>query len=396
MSIVPRYVRTELDRAVHAFQHQFGRPPTWAAVAPGRVNLMGEHTDYNGGFVLPIAIDRACVAVGGPAGSTECSRVYSDDVAEAIAVDLRRELSAASLSQAGIARGSWGSYAAGVLAKFRPLGLDRNLDIAVASSVPLGSGLSSSAALEVAVATLAERLLGRSLGEWEKSRLCQSAEHEYAGVPCGIMDQLASVCGMSGAAVLIDCEASTFRPVRMPPGLSVVVVNSNVRHTLAGGEYSKRRAACESAARKLGVPNLRRARSGQLDARLTDEEERCVRHVTSECERALATAQAMESGELDSLGRLFAASHASLRDDFRVSCRELDVLVDAAHGLKGVVGARMTGGGFGGCVVILTRTGAEDDVQDAVLESYHRQMRCSATAFVTAAADGARAIDLSP
>jgi galactokinase len=232
-------------------------------------------------------------------------------------------------------------------------------DLALATSVPIGAGLSSSASLEVAVATLIENMTGAAIGPIDKARLCQRAEHEWAGVPCGIMDQLVSVLGREGHALLIDCRTLDVTHVPMPADAAVVVADTGVRHELAAGEYAKRRAACSSAAAKLGIASLREATSGMADDPcLEDEERRCVRHVTTENERVLRAVEAMRAGDLPVLGRLMNDSHESLRRDYRVSCAELDALVGAARSVEGVLGARMTGGGFGGCAVVLTTIGA--------------------------------------
>lgn len=391
MPPTPPHIAPVLARAAAAFRAQFGNEPTWAAAAPGRVNLIGEHTDYNGGFVLPIAIDRVCVAVGGL--NPRESRVYTADLDRAGAFDTRAPIALKKEGAAsGIERGSWLSYVAGVMAQFQrpgwtgfsetgrghlarvevqsPRNRDRegaespaipNLDIAIASSVPVGSGLSSSAAIEVATATLLEQALGVTLDPKSKALLCQRAEHEFAGVPCGIMDQFISVMGREHHALLIDCRSQEARPVPMPDGAVIVVMNTNIRHALAGGEYAKRRATCAAAAIKLGVRELRDADVRALSASegsLSAQETRCARHVITENTRTLAAAEALRARDLSAFGQFMLDSHASLRDDYEVSCPELDTLVELAMKVPGVFGARMTGGGFGGCAVAMTEPGA--------------------------------------
>lgn len=382
-------------RASEAFRDRFDRPPTHGACAPGRVNLIGEHTDYNDGLVLPIAIDRRTVAVGAPAADPSRSRLLSVDLNEMIEVDLRPPLMSAEF-----AKGAWLSYVAGVFDGFSrarspsPL---HNLDLAIASSLPIGSGLASSAALEVAVATLLESVTGRMLDPVEKVLLCQRAEHEFAGVPCGIMDQMASVMGRRDRALLFDCRTREVKPVPMPgqERVAIVVINTGVRHALASGEYGARRAMCSAAATALEVPALRDATPELVEDRragLTPEEHRCARHVVTENARTLAAADALRTGDLAAMGRLMAESHASLRDDYRVSCPELDTVVEIASAHRGVLGARMTGGGFGGCAVALCEPAAAEPLTRAATLGYRKRHARECDVFATAACGGAKAL----
>jgi galactokinase len=269
------------------------------------------------------------------------------------------------------------------------------------ADLPQGGGLSSSAALEVAVATLVEALSGTTLAPLRKALLCQRAEHEFAGVPCGIMDQCSSVMGREGALLLLDCRS---RQVQLTPlaGPEVValIVNSNVRHELTDGGYAARRRQCEEAARTLGVPALRDVTPQGLErerSRLDDAHYRRARHVVTEIARTVEAADALRRGDWDTVGRLMYASHASLRDDFQVSCAELDLLVELAAGAgDGVIGSRMTGGGFGGCTVSLVRREALDGVVRHVAGGYQRQAGREATVFVTRPVDGARVIKAPP
>lgn len=386
-------------RAIAEFSAAFGREPVWGASAPGRVNLIGEHTDYNEGFVLPIAIDRVCVAVAGPAADARRSRVLAADLGRTAEVDLARPLEVGEGS-GQVAAGSWLSYIAGVAAQFQRLqgwGALPNLDIAIASSVPLGGGLSSSAAVEVATATLLEQVAGVSLEPRAKALLCQRAEHEFAGVPCGIMDQFVSVMGRTGHAILIDCRSQDATPIPMPAAerVSVVVINSNVRHALAGGEYAARRMACESAAAVLGVTALRDVDLDRLEGardRLSEIEYRRARHVVTENSRTLAAADALRAGDLEQMGRLMRESHESLRADYEVSCPELDTLVEVASTIPGVFGARMTGGGFGGCVVAIAEPSSAAALQERVGPEYEMRHGREAIFFVTAAGEGSRSV----
>lgn len=375
MPVAP-HIAPVLAHARSAFQATFGHQPRWAAAAPGRVNLIGEHTDYNGGFVLPIAIDRVCVAVVAPASDRERSRVLAADLKEVGEFDTRSPILSRHPDTdiaTGIAQGSWLSYLAGVLAQFQRRTPVPNLDMAIASSVPIGAGLSSSAAVEVATATVLEQALSITLDPLDKARLCQKAEHEFAGVPCGIMDQYISIHAREGSATLLDCRSMTGSNVPWPRDTALLVLDSGVRHALATGEYARRRAECAAAAAKLGVPELRDADPDLLSRRaalLTGVESRRARHVVSENARTLAAARAMNAGDAATLGRLMTASHASLRDDFEVSCSELDAIVDVACSLPGVHGARMTGGGFGGSAIALAEARAIDSIVEA-LANHH-------------------------
>jgi galactokinase len=290
-------------------------------------------------------------------------------------------------------------YVGGVFAEFARRGHGRNLDVVVASSVPIGGGLSSSASLEVAAAVLLEQAAGVRLPRPELALLCQRAEHEYAGVPCGIMDQFASAMGRAGHALLIDCRSQGVRSVPMPSREQavVLVVNTNVRHELAGGEYAQRRATCARAAAKLGVSSLRDADEALVTARrvvLSDEERRCAGHVISENSRVLDGVSALESGDLVRVGELMVASHASLKLDYRVSCEELDTIVDSLVTLEGVYGARMTGGGFGGCCVALVQPARLERVCRGVGAEYTRAHGRECTFHVVTPADGAEPVPL--
>ena len=361
------------------------------AAAPGRVNLIGEHTDYNDGFVLPMALDRRTVVAAGPRVGSVLS-LCSAELDETVELDLSRPL---------VPRpGHWSSYAAGVVAGVKARGASvPGLDVVIESDVPLGAGLSSSAAFEVAMATLLEEITGDRLDPREKARLCQRAEHDFAGVPSGIMDQLVAVLGRAGSAVRIDCRSLEVDYLDLSdPQVTVMIVNSNVRHDLADGAYADRRAACHDAARVLGVRALR-------DANLEDIEMharalgpvlvRRARHVVSENARVLGAADAFRRGDWDEAGRLMYRSHESLRDDFEVSCPELDTLVEIAVDLGragGVFGCRMTGGGFGGSVVCLVQSEAAADVSAAFERSYRERTGRTATVLSSRPGGGAEVL----
>jgi galactokinase len=382
------------DRARRAFRARFGAEPRWSAAAPGRVNLIGEHTDYNGGFVLPMAIDRYTVAVAGP-GTGRRIRLLSENTGQADELDATAPITRSTRVTRG--EGDWANYVRGVLAGFRHLEVDiPGLDVLIDSDVPLGSGLSSSAALEVAAATLLESVTGRVLDPIHKALLCQRAEHAFAGVPCGIMDQFASTLAREGHLLLLDCRSQELEHVPMTdPAVSVLITNSGVRHELATGEYGKRRARCEEAAAALGVPLLRDATLESLEAargRLPDETFRRARHVVTEDARTLRAAQLLRQGRWSAVGELMYESHTSLRDDFEVSCGELDQLVEIARALGeagGVYGCRMTGGGFGGCTVSLVAAAAVEAVAEAVRSSYRKATGIDAAIFISRPAQGA-------
>jgi galactokinase len=381
------------SRVAARFETHYGRPPRWVAAAPGRVNLIGEHTDYNDGYVLPMAIERyTVVAADRPAGGASRRQVawHCARTGESAAIDLTPPLQ----------RGEphWANYVRGVIAGCLERSIDPGpLQVLMDSTVPLGGGLSSSAALEVAAATLLEGVTGTRLDPVEKALLCQKAEHRFAGVPCGIMDQFISVMGRKDHCLLLDCQNRATELVPMSdPGVEVLIVNTNVRHELAGGEYARRRSQCESAARGLGVPSLRAATAEQLleaQSRLEPVVFARAKHVVSEIERTVHAAHGLRAGNWIAVGQLMYASHLSLRDDYQVSCAELDAVVDIASDLGvagGVYGCRMTGGGFGGCAVCLVRTDRVESIGRALADRYTRTTGRSASLFVSRPADGAR------
>jgi galactokinase len=384
--------------AARAFADRFGRPAEWVVVAPGRVNLIGEHTDYNDGFVLPMAIERyvGLAAARAPARTPPCLRVCSAAFDETVDVPIDAAPAAGDKA--------WPRYVKGVVAGFlaRALAVP-DIDLVVLSDVPLGGGLSSSAALEVAVATLLEEATGHRLGSVEKARLCQTAEHDYAGVPCGLMDPLICILGDCRGPLLIDCLSDEATLVSLAdPGVSVIVCNTRVRHALGDGAYGQRRAECEGAARELGARSLRDATLAMVESAretLGPVGYRRARHVVTENARTLEAARALERGDFEKVGQLFYESHRSLRDDYEVSCFELDVVVAAAGdlgALGGVYGARMTGGGFGGCAVVLARTDHVSAVIDGLCQRFDRETSRELETFVSRPAAGARRLDILP
>jgi galactokinase len=377
-----------------AFAATFGQAPQWIAAAPGRVNLIGEHTDYNAGFVFPLAIERYVVmAAARPLTVAAADRIRVHST-------LLEHTDEFALAELDPQRRDWTSYVRGTFAGCIDRGMaPGTLDILVDSNVPLGGGLSSSAALEVATATLLEAVTNRTLDPVEKARLCQKAEHVYANMPCGIMDQFSSALGEAGKLLLIDCRTETAELVSLDdPNVAVLVINSNVKHELTGSEYPERRASCEQAAKLLGVKTLREITPAELE----EEKQkldlllyRRARHVVGENERTVQAAEALQAGDWATVGELMYASHLSLKNDYEVSCDELDALVEIASEIGaegGVIGSRMTGGGFGGSTVSLVEAGREREIADEIEVAYHNRTGREATAFITKPARGAHII----
>jgi galactokinase len=355
--------------------------------APGRVNLIGEHTDYSEGFVLPMAIDRATIAAAAPREDRRV-RVRSIERGETAEFDLdQRDPRAA---------GAWIDYAHGValaLARRVPL---RGAELAVSTTVPIGAGLSSSAAFELAVASALLAIAGASLPPRELARVGREAENGFVGLRSGIMDQLASACGVRDHALLIDCRSEELTPVPIPPEAAIVVADSGVKHELSGSAYNDRRAESEEAARLLGVRTLRDVSVADFARRggeLPEPLRRRARHVVTENARVLATVAALRAGDLGDAGARMNASHDSLRDDYQVSAPELDRLVDAARAVDGVYGARMTGGGFGGSIVVLARRDAVGSLTKALDTAYASRYGRTPAVEEVRASDGAGPLD---
>lgn len=334
-------------------QRQFteiaGRPGS-VFFAPGRINLIGEHTDYSGGFVLPASIGLGTWVAVSPREDDQV-RVRSEAQDESVGFSLIE-----------IARAEpfhWSNYIKGVTWALQQHGYPlRGADLLIAGNVPLGSGLSSSASLEVAVASALLSLAGQTMASMRLAQLCQSAENDFVGARCGIMDQFAATHGMRDHALLLNCSTLEWRPVRLPADYRWVVANTMVRHSLASGEYNARRAEVETLQKELRMAfphrhlhELNDEDMGQLAARVSEKLARRLRHIVSENRRVQEFVSGLQRQDMSAAGRLLTASHRSLRDDFEVSCRELDVMVDLALQSPGVLGARMLGGGFGGCVL---------------------------------------------
>lgn len=380
--------RSVESRAKNFFLKAFGQPPRWIASAPGRVNLIGEHTDYNDGFVLPMAIEYR-TAVAADVTNDKTVTLHSATTGESATFKIEKDMKPGEPH--------WANYVKGVIAGFVRLGVPlKGIAAVIDSDVPLGSGLSSSAALEVATATLLEAMSGKPIDPVQKALLCQQAEHEFAGVPCGIMDQFISTMGQQNHLLLIDCRTQKGELVPFSdPSLEVLIINTNVRHSLADGEYGKRRAQCEAAAKALNVRALRDATLADLNGVKKDLDPivyRRARHVISENDRTTEAANCLRSGQLEQLGKLMYASHASLRDDYEVSCEELDLVVELAKKIGpdgGVIGCRMTGGGFGGCAVALVKAEHAKAIGNQIRESYLAKTKNHATVFLSRAGAGA-------
>jgi len=371
-----------------AFAERFGRPPEGVWAAPARVNLIGEHTDYNDGFVLPLAIDRRV---------TVAAARRADDLLRLVSLEKGEQRLRIAEVGPGAVRG-WAAYAAGPVWALARDGVEvGGLDLVLTSDVPIGSGLSSSAAVECATLLAARDLYGGPDDVARLATIAQRAENDVVGVPCGIMDQMAALACRAAHALLLDCRSLEADQVPFAPadaGLALLVVDTRVSHALADGAYAERRAACEQAARVLGVRSLRDATQADLDAahdRLGESGYRRARHVVGENARVLEVAALLRRGRPDLIGGALRASHASLRDDYQVSAPELDATVEAAAA-AGALGARMTGAGFGGCALALVPAGAVADVGKAVVAAFADRGFREPASFAVQSADGARRI----
>jgi galactokinase len=357
--------------------------------APGRVNLIGEHTDYNDGFVMPVALDFSTWATISPLENRKL-QIFSENFDEEVEVELDdRNLAP---------RGHWSDYPIGVAVVLERAGYRlRGAKVRIRGEVPIGSGLSSSAAVEVATACALVANSGLHIDARELARLCQRAENEFVGARVGIMDQFVSLFGQAHKALLLDCRSLQFRLLPLPDNVRLIICNTMVKHELASSAYNERRASCEAgvkhlaqfypnvtALRDVGLEQLEQHRSG-----LSEVIYRRCRHVITENARVLAAAEALEQGDLNRFGKLMAESLLSLRDDYEVSSDELDLMVELAQKVEGVYGARMTGGGFGGCTIHLVRTDNVEDFRARMTEGYERVTKIKPEIYITTAANGA-------
>lgn len=368
------------------FAETFGGAPKWTARAPGRVNLIGEHTDYNDGYVLPCAIDFETRVVAGPANDQQITVIAAD-------FDNARDTFSCDQAITHSEQG-WANYVRGVFLEFQKLGHQLpSLNLVISGNVPQGAGLSSSAALEVATATLLNELCAAALSKNEIALLCQRAENDFVGCQCGIMDQLISAIGVENRAALIDCRSLESELVEIPRDYSLLIVNSNVKRGLVDSEYNTRREQCEEASRALGINALRDATLEdleKLEQSVSEEVFKRARHVITENERTVAMAKALAGNQHDQIKALMSQSHASMRDDFEITTHQIDFLVELIGeqlGEKG--GVRMTGGGFGGCVVALCPTELIDKVSAVVERDYLERTGLTPDIFVCTAREGA-------
>lgn len=373
---------TITEKLVGSFRRNFADDNPRLVSSPGRVNLIGEHTDYNDGWVLPMAIDRALWIAFAP---------REDDRVEVVAekYDERATFQLTAFEKSGP---RWAAYIKGVAHALQSAGIPlRGWRGVIGSDIPVGAGLSSSAALELAVARVFAAVSAWDWHPHTAARLCRWAETEWVGVQCGIMDQLASAAGVAGSALLIDCRSLEITPVPLPAGASIVVMDTGVTRALAETSYNERHRECVRVAEELGVGSLRDLDREMLCHRRSQLDEHLRRrawHVVSENERALHAADALRAGDLEYFGELLRGSHASLRDDFEVSCPELDILVRCAERRASCFGARMTGAGFGGCAIACVRSSAVAAFLEQVGSEYSTRAGIELRAWPCRAAHG--------
>jgi galactokinase len=384
-----------IEHIKKVFLETFGSAPAHIVRAPGRVNLLGEHVDYNDGFVLPAAIDRATYIAFSPSG-TPLSLLLAMDMDDQAFFSLQTVRSRNQIG--GPPLPEWSLYPAGVLWSLGEEGLDTSgMQAVYTSNVPRGSGLSSSASVEMAFL-----LAWQTLGDWtmppmQRALLGQKAENQYVGVNCGIMDQFASACGVENKLLLLDCRSLEWKTIPLPEDVAIVIADTTVRRKLTSGEYNKRRSACEEAVRLLkeDLPDIQSLRDvsvqefNWLAGRLPEEVSKRARHVVEEIERAEQAEALLEAGNVQQFGELMNQCHASLRDLYEVSCPELDVMVRIAQSLDGCYGARLTGAGFGGCTVNLVARESADEFAKALATGYESETRLRPEIYITRASNGA-------
>ena len=371
------------DSIAAHYRERFGSTPAIIVSAPGRVNLIGEHTDYNGGFVLPAAIDRHMVMA---ASSREDTLVCLHSV------DFNSDASFSLDAISHDMQAMWSNYERAVAWALQEAGYElRGMNAVLSGNIPMGSGLSSSAAIEVATAYAFRTLNDLPLDLVTLAKLCQRAENEFVGVNCGIMDQFISALGKAQHALLIDCRSLDHRLVPLPAEMSLVICDTKVRRDLISSAYNERRAQCEAGAQLLGLPSLRDAEWSTFEDQQQElpklVRQRC-RHIISENQRVLDAVAALEEDDLPAFGTLMNQSHESLRDDYEVSCRELDIMVEAAWEVDGVYGSRMTGAGFGGCTINAVHPDAVGAFQSQVSDKYESATGLTPSIYVCHAEAG--------
>ncbi len=384
-----------IDQLSTRYYEKFGHKPAHIARAPGRVNLLGEHVDYNDGFVLPAAIDLATYIAFSPTNANHSTLVAAD-------FDQQASFSAESISSKTQADSSplpeWALYPAGVMWSL----IQENLPVApmnavFASDIPRGSGLSSSASVEMAFMIAWQTLGGWNLPPMQRALLGQKAENKYVGVNCGIMDQFASACGVDNQLLLLDCRSLEWKPIPLPKDVAIVIADTTVRRKLTSGEYNKRRNPCEEAVRLLHqyLPNIQSLRDvsvkdfNRLSNKLPMEIEKRARHVVEEIERSNQAQALLEAEDIQKFGRLMNECHVSLRDLYEVSCPELNVMVRIAQSLDGCYGARLTGAGFGGCTVNLVECKKAEEFSRSLATDYESEINSRPEIYITCASNGA-------
>lgn len=387
-----------VDRIVSQFRQRFGSLPEFIARAPGRVNLLGEHVDYNDGFVMPVAIDRATyVAFSGSLDAV--SHIEAFDLQEVVdfsnsSINFKRQSNNSPLPE-------WGLYPAGVAQSLVNEGFEPEAINAVfASDVPRGSGLSSSASVEVAFLTAWQQLGGWTLEKMRQALLCQKAEIEYVGVNCGIMDQFASVCGVENTILYLDCRSLDWKTLNFPAGVAIVIADTKVRRKLTSGGYNKRHDECKAALHFLqqknpDVTSFRDMSLTDLDlfsSLIPDVIAKRARHVVSEIDRTIKAQAILKRGDILAFGQLVNETHASLRDLYEVSCPELDTMAAIAQSLYGCFGARLTGAGFGGCTVNLVEMDIAERFIQQLSDKYEKATGLVPAVYLTQASDGAEII----
>lgn len=388
-----------LVRATDIHQRHFNTAPQFAAAAPGRVNLIGEHTDYNNGLVMPFAIDRYTLVVASLNQTESTNNFIAGDLDE-LTVQFNHNQPLKTDDN------MFANYLKGVIQQF----LTHNhtlpaVNAVLVSDVPIGSGLSSSAALCVSTTTMLQQIINLTLDPMEKAKWCQKVEHDFANVPCGLMDHCISAIAKQDHALILNCDTLETKHVPLNTDqYTIMVVHSGISHSLAGGEYAKRRAQCETAVQELkqinpAITSLSKATRDELETlkqqhNLDDTIYRRARHIITENKRVIQLQQALEAGDLNEVGQAMYASHDSLKNDYEVSCPELDLLVDLAQQHQGIIGSRMTGGGFGGCTVNLIQPGHEESFKQHIQQNYHAQTNVDPMIFNVHPAKGAHNIAL--
>jgi galactokinase len=390
------FMKNELiHRITDIFQETFGSAPTHFVRAPGRVNLLGEHVDYNDGFVLPAAIDRATYVAFSPTG-TDLSTLAAADFNQQASfspqtIPLKAQMDGSPLPE-------WAHYPAGVMWSLNEKQLKtQGMNAVFASNVPRGSGLSSSASVEMAFMLAWQALSDWTLPSMQRALLGQKAENQYVGVNCGIMDQFASACGVENKLLLLDCRSLEWKPIPLPEDVAIVIADTTIRRKLTSGEYNKRRAACEEAVRLLqqDLPGIRSLRDVSVEEfnrfadKLPEQVSKRARHVVEEIERSNQAEALLEAGNLRHFGELMNQCHASLRDLYEVSSPELNAMANVAQSLDGCYGARLTGAGFGGCTVNLVAQEQAETFSERLAKGYQSQTGYQPEIYITRASNGA-------